>query len=497
MSGIVASCGQIDVAASEGMLSRLEHRGPDGKRGVVVSGNWIGARWRDHETSSPQPFTSLHGDLHMVADGEAYNLPELRRLADERPLSSSIDIVLSLYSKRGNDVFSMIDGPFAVVIAKEDGELVAARDPLGIRPLYWVRANDRVVFASELGAFDDDARADAEYFPPGHVWSSETGLFEFAEPFPSVEDVDRESDRETLLARVRDQLIESVESQMMGDTGVASFLSGGLDSSLIAAIGQRWMNERGKRLKTFAVGMEGSPDILAARQVAEYLDTEHHEMLYSQDDAMEIVPEVVRALESFDPSLVRSSVSNSILAKFTARYADIVLTGEGSDELFAGYEHLAEFDDDAALHAELINLLDGLHASGLQRVDRTAASNGLTIRLPFLSQDMVRVGMMIPASLKRIDDGEVEKRLLREAFEGWLPNEILWRTKAQFGDGSGAVDALQRAVSSDVTDEAFAAERFDIDPPIRTHEELAYYRMFCEHLGDARPEAVVERFATA
>lgn len=479
------------------MLSRLAHRGIDGERGVVISDTWIGGRWTENDITSAQPMTSSDGDLNMVADGEIYNHQSLLESIDAPAVESSIEAVLPLYTQHGVDAFARLDGPFSVVIVDKDGRMTVARDPLGISPLYWYRDGDCVVFASELGAFDDESIGEAQSFPPGHVWTPEGGLRRFVEPMSPNYDEQPTPERNALLTAIRNELVSSVESQMMGDTDVAAFLSGGLDSSLIAAIGQNWMRERGKKLKTFAVGLEGSPDILAAREVAEYLGTDHYEKTYVADDALAVVPEVVRSLEHFDPSLVRSSVSNYILGQFVSEHVDVVLTGEGSDEIFAGYSYLDEYDDPDKLHAELVHLFEGLHKSGLQRVDRTSSIHGLTVRLPFLSTGMLELGMSISPELKRIDNGKVEKRLLREAFEGWLPHDILWRKKAQFGDGSGAVDALQKAVTKDISEEEFENERYVVDPPLRSREELAYYRIYAEHFGTERTEEAAGRFATA
>lgn len=496
MSGIVASSGLMDASEAKRMLSRLAHRGSDGAQGKAISTTWIGSRWTNNELTPIQPITSDDGQLHMVADGEIYNYRELLGLTDETAANPGIEAVLPLYQQHGIDAFRLIDGPFSLVIVKDDGHMTVARDPLGIRPLYWYRDDERVVFASELGAFDEALIGDVRSFPPGHVWTPEAGLRRFVEPMSPNCEEQQSPDRAALLAEIRNELVSGVESQLMGDTDVGAFLSGGLDSSLITAIAQNWMRAHGKTLKTFAVGLEGSPDIVAAREVAAFLDTDHHEETYSAADALAVVPEVVRTLEHFDPSLVRSSVANYILGRFVSKHVDVVLTGEGSDEIFAGYSYLCDYDDPAKLHAELVNLFQGMHCSGLQRVDRTSTIHGLMVRLPFLSAGMIELGMSIPPELKRIDNGEVEKRLLREAFEGWLPHHLLWRKKAQFGDGSGAVDALQLAISEGISEKEFERERHAVDPPLRSREELAYYRMYAEHFGTKRTEEAAGRFAT-
>jgi len=278
---------------------------------------------------------------------------------------------------------------------------------------------------------------------------------------------------------------------------VGVFLSGGLDSSLVAAIAARCLAQRGERLQTFAVGTPDSPDLAAARRVAEHVGAEHHETTYTAADALDALPEVVRAIESFDPGLVRSAVPNYLLARFTARHVKVVLTGEGADELFAGYDYLREFDDPDRLHAELVRTVRALHNLNLQRCDRVTMAHGLEARVPFLDREVIDWALRLPAEAKLAPPGEPEKRLLREAFDGWLPDDLLWRDKAEFGDGSGARDVLSEATEAEISDAEFEAERDAIAPPLRTKEELAYFRIFREHLTGVRAEFAISRFARA
>jgi len=284
---------------------------------------------------------------------------------------------------------------------------------------------------------------------------------------------------------------------MMGDVPVGVFLSGGLDSTLVAAIAQRYMRERGGCLQTFAVGLAGSPDLLAARTAAAYLGTDHHERVYTAAEATGSVADVVAAIEAYDPSLVRSAVPNHMLAEFTVEHVKVVLTGEGADELFAGYEYMREYDDAESLHAELVRGIEGLHNLNLQRCDRVTMAHGLEARVPFLDRAVIDLALRIPAEWKLTAEGEPEKRVLRQAFDGWLPDELLWRDKSQFGDGSGATDAIAEIVADTVTPEEFLAAQDEVDPELRSREELAYYRMFQEHLGEVRPEHTLGRSATA
>jgi asparagine synthase (glutamine-hydrolysing) len=450
-----------------------------------------------------------NGDLYLVGNGEVYNYEEIRASLQSDDLSTHSDneVALRLVAERGPDALSELLGMYAFLIAGEDGTFVAARDPVGIKPLYWGRreTDGHVRFASEMRAFDEDWQPDVEVFPPGHYWTPEGGLVRFARAVPrpeGLEPFDGPSEPgatipDAILEKVRDRLIRTVGRQMMGDVPVGVFLSGGLDSSLVAAIAAEWYGERGERLKTFAVGLEDSPDLLAARAVAEYLGTEHHESVYTAEDALRILPEVVRTIESFDPSLVRSAVPNYILAEFTAHHVKVVLTGEGADEIFAGYEYLEDFRTEEDLHAELVRTIEGLHNLNLQRADRVTMAHGLEARVPFLELDMISLGLSLPAGWKLAGKDQSEKRLLRQAFDGWLPDDFLWRKKAQFGDGSGAASVLKERMEESLTEEEFERERYAVEPPLRTREEAAYYRIFAEGLGEVRPKRTIGRFATA
>jgi asparagine synthase (glutamine-hydrolysing) len=298
------------------------------------------------------------------------------------------------------------------------------------------------------------------------------------------------------LEAIRDALITAVERQMMGDVPVGVFLSGGLDSTLVAAIAARWYERRGERLQTFAVGTADSGDLAAARRAAEHLGTDHHERIYTAREAHDAVAPVVRAIEHFDPSLVRSAVPNYLLAEMTAEHVKVVLTGEGADELFAGYSYLHELIGPEALHDELVANLDSLHGLNLQRCDRVTMAHGLEARVPFLDRSVIALALSLPAAWKVAAPGVPEKRMLRQAFAGWLPDDLLWRTKSQFGDGSGAASVLTTELEAGISAQEFAAEAGATTPPLRTREELAYYRIWRAHLPGIDASAALTRFAT-
>ena len=508
MCGIAAEYGMADSDEGARMLDRLAHRGPDDTGEVRINGSWLGHRRLSivDVEGGQQPLSTSDGGLYLVGNGEVYNHQEIRPALGEARFSTSSDneVALHLIDERGPEGLAQLSGMFAFVAAGEDGRFVAARDPVGIKPLYWARRGKAVRFASEMRAFDPEWRASVEVFPPGCYWTPEEGLTRFASAVPpdGAVPIEGPSDPnapvpEEILARTRETLIHSVERQMMGDVPVGVFLSGGLDSSLVAAVAARYLERRDEQLKTFAVGLEGSPDLMAARTVAEHLGTEHHERIYTAEEARAALPEVVRVIESFDPSLVRSAVPNLFLARETAKHVKVVLTGEGADELFAGYEYLVDYRDGDELHAELVRMVESLHNLNLQRCDRVTMAYGLEARVPFLDRDVIAFGLRLPPGWKLSGAGQQEKHLLRAAFEGWLPPEFLWRDKAQFGDGSGAASVLTDEIEAGITDAELEAERDEVEPPLRTREELAYYRIFREHLGDVRPEHTLSRFATA
>jgi asparagine synthase (glutamine-hydrolysing) len=496
MCGIVAEHGCSDPEPLERMLERLAHRGPDERGTVRVDGSWLGHRRLSivDVGGGQQPLCTPDESAYLVGNGEVYNHEEVRARLTGRELLTTSDneVALHLIDARGAEGLAELSGMFAFVMAGRDGRFVAARDPVGIKPLYWARRKGAVRFASEMHAFDPEWQELVEPFPPGCAWTPEDGLRRFASAVPAAREP--VTDREELLDGTRETLVRAVRQQMMGDVNVGVFLSGGLDSSLVAAIAARIAEERGRRLQTFAVGTEESADLAAARQVAEHLGCDHVEVTYTAAEALESLPNVVRAIESFDPGLVRSAVPNYMLARTTRQHVKVVLTGEGADELFAGYDYMREFTDDTALHAELERTVRSLHNLNLQRCDRVTMAHAVEARVPFLDRNVIGWALRIPPGEKQ---GRPEKRLLREAFSGWLPEKLLWRTKAEFGDGSGARDVLSRAVEATVSDAEFEAERGAVEPPLRTKEEVAYYRVWREHLEGISPERTLSRFARA
>lgn len=507
MSGLVAAHGPFDPDRGRRMLDRLAHRGPDGSGTRELGPSWLGSRYLSivDPVSGDQPLSGgRNRELWVVGDGMLHNHRQVRaRCGEDRfRTDSDLEAALVLVEDFGAQAFEHLWGPFALVVAAADGRFAAARDVLGLAPLYWVHDGATVVFASELKAFDESQRPAVRPFPPGHGWTPDGGLVPLRR-FPGTAPVllqSRAEDDEPpawVFDALRETLVRAVERSMASRLTPGVLLSGGVDSSIITAIAARSLHDGAPPLKTFAVGLEDSGDLAAARLVAEHCGTDHHELVYTAQDAIDAVPRVVAGLESFDPTLVHSAVPNYFVSRLAALHAKIVLVGEGADELFAGYSHYGRHDDGSELHAELLQTLQGMHIGGLQRVDRVAGALGVEPRLPFLDLDMVELTMALPPAWKLVQRDRPAKWLLRRAFDGWLPDEVLWRRKEQFGEGTGMNDVLSQHFGGSIGAEELAAGADALDPPVRTGEELAYLRMFTAALPGVDPQETVGRFAEA
>ncbi|MGH8929152.1 MAG: asparagine synthase B [Egibacteraceae bacterium] len=462
MCGIAGIWGPTCAEALESMISMLVHRGPDAA-GTFVAAS--GAGQLGHRRLSivdpvggDQPILGNDGSLALIANGEIYNAPDLRpSMAEDHTFvtGSDSEVLLHLYEDQGQAIVEHLNGMYAFAIADGD-ELFLARDPLGIKPLYYREESDCLTFASELKAFPAGGGPVRE-FPPGSRYSSGSGFSTFSsipDP-PPVEDT-----VEAHARRLRATLEEAVGKRLMSDVPVGAFLSGGLDSSLIAALMRPHVNE----LHTFSVGVEGSPDLAAARLVSRHLGTIHHEYTLTRGEVLAHLEQVIFALESFDQDLVRSAIPTYFTARLAAEHVKVVLTGEGADELFAGYRYHRELTDHASLHDELRRSIAGLHNVNLQRVDRMTMAHSLEGRVPFLDLRMIEEGLAIPAGLK-LPAGKPEKWILRTAVEDLLPTEVAWREKAQFDEGSGTVDLLG-AVAEELT------AGLDVDAYRQRHPEI-------------------------
>jgi len=419
-------------------------------------------------------------DKHAVAlDGEIHNWLDLSVAA-----TCPLEAIESAYRSAGPDFVGDLDGPFALALAADDGVFLA-RDLVGKSPLYYGECDGAVCFASELKALAGWADGIRE-FPPGHIYEPGRGLHRYArlEKRPALD-----LSPEEVAAELRGRLVASVTKRMRhGEVG--AWLSGGLDSATMTALASR----HARSLATFAAGVEGATDLEYARMVADFLGTNHHERICSLDEILSALPEVIYHLESFDALLVRSSVMNFLVGRLASEQVPAVLSGEGGDELFAGYAYLKELDI-AELPDELIDITARLHNTALQRVDRCSAGHGLVARTGFLDTEVLEYALQIPPEMKLGGDGaRVEKWILREAMDGLLPDEVLRRPKSKFWEGAGVGEMLPAHADQVISDAEFEAERALPDGgSLNTKEELFYYRIFREQFGETVPAALVGR----
>jgi asparagine synthase (glutamine-hydrolysing) len=507
--GIVAAFGRIDPAKCERMLARVAHRGPDDTGVLTLDGVWLGHQRLSiiDVSGGHQPLADAEETTWIVGNGEIYNHERLTARLPEGILQSRSDTEAALHAvlRDGPAAVGDLNGMFAIAMVNAEGGGLVARDPMGVKPLYWIEDADVTMFASELRAFDADDRQRVSRFPPGCLWMPASGLVRYADAVPVEVRPARRARHEAwdnvVLDEVRNAVITAVRRRMMSDVGVGVFLSGGLDSALVAAIAMREAQAHGEVLPTFAVGTPGSADLMAARRVADHIGSEHHEVVVSPEMIGEALDQAVSVIEHFDPALVRSSVPNLLLAREASKKVKVVLTGEGADELFAGYGYMhgPEFADPDALHGELVRSIEQLHGLNLQRCDRTTMFYGLEAREPFLDAALVRCALGLPPEWKQRVGGRPEKALLREAFTGWLPEDLLWRGKEQFGDGSGAGTVLAALAAQRVagTDTEAVSEKPADCWALRSDEEAMYFEIWRRHFAGVRADATLEAFATA
>lgn len=467
------------------MLAAMPWRGPDG-RGIVDNGPGAIGHLRlaiIDPDGGHQPLANEDESLWISFNGEVYNHAELRRHLRGHRLKTGSDaeVVLHLYEQEGPAALTRLLGMYAFAIWDRRGRVFLARDPVGIKPLYWGHdADGWLCFASEIKAMLP-VTVDVHAFPPGHWYRTGEGLRPFrrlsAAASPRAPGAGSPLRAAAAVHAVQAELQAAVQRCLVSDVPVGVCLSGGLDSSLVAAIARR---RHGPGLQSFAVGMAGSPDLAAARQVAGHLGTVHHELIYTPDEVVEALPPVIDHLESFDPPLVRSAVATWMVARLVSRHVKVVLTGEGADELFAGYHYLQNYRDDApALAAELRRITTGLHNTNLQRADRESMAHSVEARVPFLELPLIDTAFAIDPLLHLGPPGAGGKWVLRQAALPYLPPEIVQRRKEKFSLGTGTGDFLAAhaaaAVGDDEIDDPTARE---LGLTLHTKEEALYWRHF-------------------
>lgn len=487
---------------------RQRHRGPDWS-GVFVDDRAILVHERlaiVDPAGGSQPLLSEDGGLVLAVNGEIYNHQALKaelRVPYAFQTASDCEVVSALYREHEADgsgpsaFLERLNGIFAFSLwDRPAGRAIIARDPIGVVPLYWGHDREgRLRVASEMKALADTC-ADVAQFPPGHWYDSATGTLTqyYQRPW---RDYDAVEGVEVTLDDVREAFEAAVHRQLMTDVPYGVLLSGGLDSSLVAAVAARYARHRIEdgdrseawwpRLHSFAIGLTGSPDLAAAAIAAESLGTVHHGFEYTFEEGLDALPDVIRHIETFDVTTIRASTPMFLLARrIKAMGVKMVLSGEGSDEIFGGYLYFHKAPDARQFHEELVRKLDALHTYDCLRANKSMMAWGVEPRVPFLDREFLDVAMRFDAAHKMIHRGSdgyqrMEKGVLRAAFDGHLPDEILWRQKEQFSDGVGYgwIDGLKAHAEAQVSGRelAAAASRFPHAPPL-TKEAYLYRSLF-------------------
>lgn len=490
-----------------GMSKKIRHRGPDWS-GIHCSGSAILAHERlsivDPE-SGGQPLFSPDGKQVLAVNGEIYNHKEIRARYQWRydfQTGSDCEVILALYRDKGIDFLEDLNGIFAFALYDEEQDaFLIARDHIGVIPLYiGYNADGKVFVASELKALEGECDRYEPFLPGHYYWSKDPGMKPWYKrdwmEYDNVKDNPASSDA------IRDSLCAAVKRQMMSDVPYGVLLSGGLDSSVISAITESYAERRIEtdsqsrawwpRLHSFAVGLNGSPDLAKARQVADYIGTVHHEINYTIQEGLDALRDVIYFIETYDITTVRASVPMYLLARVIKSMGiKMVLSGEGADEIFGGYLYFHKAPSAEEFHKETVRKLSKLHQYDCLRANKSLSAWGVEGRVPFLDKEFLDVAMRTNPKAKMcsiLPDSDpkasMEKRIVREAFEDMLPEEVAWRQKEQFSDGVGYswIDTLKKITSEAVTDEqmAHAAERFPINTPL-CKEEYYYRSIFEEH----------------
>ena len=516
------------------MSQKIRHRGPDWS-GIYCGGSAILAHERlsivDPE-SGGQPLYSPDGKQVLAVNGEIYNHQEIRRRFAgqyEFQTGSDCEVILALYKEKGIDFLEELSGIFAFALYDEEkDEFLIARDPIGVIPLYIGYDSDgKVYVASELKALEGQCES-YEPFLPGHYVTSRDlrHVCPSGAPYTMHRYYERDwfkydavKDNGASSAIIHDALTDAVKRQLMSDVPYGVLLSGGLDSSVISAIAEKFSEHRIEdnsqtraywpRLHSFAVGLKGAPDLEKARLVAEHIGTVHHEINYTIQEGLDAIRDVIYFIETYDVTTVRASTPMYLLARVIKSMGiKMVLSGEGADEIFGGYLYFHKAPSAKDFHEETVRKLSKLHYYDCLRANKSLAAWGVEGRVPFLDKEFLDVAMRTNPEAKMCgpkkngEPGfEIEKKIVREAFAELLPESIAWRQKEQFSDGVGYswIDTLKKITSEAVTDEqmAHAAERFPINPPLNK-EEYFYRSIFAEHFpSDSAARSVNQEASVA
>ncbi|NDI99880.1 asparagine synthase B [Flavobacterium sp. LaA7.5] len=506
MCGILAIIGKgKDEALVKQLSKRMSHRGPDEsdlhitEKGHILSHERLSIIDID---GGKQPIQGTK-QVWMVHNGEIYNHQQLRETVLKNHAfrtNSDSEVIVHLYEEFGYDFCNKLDGMFAFVVINGD-DYIAGRDPLGVKPLYYgLDERGRIYFASEMKVIADQCQTFST-FPPGHYYTPKTGFVKYYRPqwedaSKAVEEVD--------YTAIRQVLTDAVAKRLMSDVPLGVLLSGGLDSSLITSIAAKLMKEKGEQLHSFSIGLDAqAPDVVAARNVAEFLGTEHHEVFFTIQEGMEILDKLIWHLETYDVTSIRASTPMYFLSQAIAEEGvKVVLSGEGADEIFGGYLYFRNAPTPADFQKETIERVQKLFTADLLRADKSTMAHGLEARVPFLDKAFLELAITIQPEEKQLKTyNGIEKYILRKAFDTpeqpYLPENVLWRQKEQFSDGVGYkwIDALIAYCEQQVSDAEFesAEERFPYNTPA-TKEAYFYRSVFAKHFPQLSAAQTVRKW---
>lgn len=506
MCGILAIIGKgKDETLVKSLSKRQSHRGPD-ERDIHITeeGHFLAHERLSiidlHTGKQPIQGTS---SAWMVHNGEIYNHEHLRQtlLAGRifRTHSDS-EVIVHLYEQFGYDFCHHLDGIFAFVVI-DGNDFIAGRDPLGVKPLYYGRdERGRLYFASEMKVIADQCETFAT-FPPGHYYTAQTGFVRYYNPTWEYQF------DETHLAPyevIRETLSKAVKKRLMSDVPIGVLLSGGLDSSLTSAIAARYMKEMNVTLHSFSIGLTAdAPDAVAAREVAAFIGTEHHEIHFTIQEGLDLIEKLIWHLETYDVTSIRASTPMYFLSKAIAEKGiKVVLSGEGADEIFGGYLYFRNAPSSKDFYQETVDRVFKLYTADLLRADKSTMAHGIEARVPFLDKSFLEVAMHIRPELKMPSAfNGIEKYILRKAFDTpdtpYLPERILWRQKEQFSDGVGYswIDTLIAHATAQVTDEEMQKAEILFPYNTPTTKEAFWYRtLFHKHFPQQSAAQTVRKW---
>lgn len=492
------------------LSKKLRHRGPDWS-GIFAEKDAILAHERlsiVDPKSGKQPLFSKDGNLVLAVNGEIYNHMDLRRKLKnpyEFLTQSDCEIILALYREKGINFIEDLNGIFAFALYdKEKNEYLIARDHIGIIPLYmgWDQFGNFYV-SSELKALEGTCNKIKE-FMPGHYWYSRDGEMKKWYVRDWME-YDAVKDNPTSIDELREAMEAAVKRQLMSDVPYGVLLSGGLDSSVVSAVAKKYAGKRIEsnstseawwpQLHSFAIGLEGSPDLEAAAKVAKHIHTVHHEINFTVQEGLDAIRDVIYHLETYDVTTIRASTPMYLMARvIKSMGVKMVLSGEGADEIFGGYLYFHKAPNAKEFHEETIRKLNKLHMYDCLRANKSLAAWGVEGRVPFLDKEFLDVAMRLNPQDKMITPDRMEKWVIRKAFEDYLPASVAWRQKEQFSDGVGYswIDTLKQVANEQVSDEQLknAKYRFSVNPPM-SKEEYYYRSIFSEHFPSETAAACV------